>query len=379
MKHCSRILLLAALLFVSSGAAVSGTQPPQGDRFLGFEIGEERRYVMGSDNEMAMSVRGRWSILLEEVFEVDGGREALFVLDHEWQAGEALGEIVIGRIRNVKSEGYVRVNAYGFPLMIQFHTTRHLDGMGVEGYTVDFTLDEDGKRYEKRTTLRGERWNQSVGVRNHDTIDREGRSGLFTFLPTAPGCLDSLVQRYDQSGSTYLAPRSAGSSGTPMTSLPRTLKVTDNSDCEESMFAHLGLLSLAMPAFWEAQGEREYVFFTPVGPEGSPDSRVALGAGSAGSPYGPGSVNNPGSLGPNMNRLEAPMLSAASYYDTETLKFVERVSVRIGSRTVDAWLVELSSRFGPIYVDDDGGVIRMDLPSQGDIGLYIRMLWPSEF
>ncbi len=54
--------------------------------------------------------------------------------------------------------------------------------------------------------------------------------------------------------------------------------------------------------------------------------------------------------------------------------------MQIGSRTTDAWLIDISNRYGPIYVDDDGGVIRMDLPPlRGEAERWIRMLWPSEF
>ncbi len=388
MRRVAGLSLVVVVLAISAGARFVAAQPAQGERFLGFEIGEERRYVLGPEDARGRNERGIWSIRLDEVFQTSGEPEGLFALSHEWAAPPPLGDVILGQIRNVKSEGFVRVNGHGFPLVIRFRTTRHLDGMGDEAYTIDFQLDDDHRRYEKRTTVNGERWYQNIPIRHHRTVDFDAPAGLFAFLPSAPGCLDSPVRRYDQAGGAYLQPRTAGSPATPQTNMPNTLKITDNSDCEESMFAHLGLLSLAMPVLWEAQGEREYLFFTPIGPVGEP--RIGVSAGipgpGVGIPLGPGSIPQPGGLnrgfGPpgSMGRLEGDPLSASTYHETETLEFVERVSVQIGGRTTDAWLIEISNHYGPIYVDDDRGVIRIDLsPVPGVPQRWIRMLWPSEF
>ena len=380
MRRALRLFPAVVLLAISAGAPFGWAQPFQAERFLGFEIGEERRYVLGPET---IRERGIWSIHLEEVFVTDGEPEGQFALTHEWAAPPVIGDPVLGQIRNVKSDGFIRVNAYGFPLVIQFQTTRHMAGMGDQAYTIDFRIDEeDHRRYDKRTTVLGERWYQNVPIRRHDTVDFDAPEGLFAFLPNAPGCLNSPVQRYDQAGGTFLQPRSAGSSTGSPVSMPNTVKVTDNSDCEESMFAHLGLLSLAMPALWEAQGEREYLFFTPIGPEGEPTTRVSGGGGGVSTPYGPGAIGT--GRRPNLpspySRLEGDSLSPSTYHETETLKFIERVSVQIGSRTTDVWLIEMSNGYGPLYVDDDGGVIRIDLRPGGDEPeRYIRMLWPSEY
>lgn len=388
MRPVLRLALVVVVLAISGGVRLVAAQPVQGERFLGFEIGEERRYVLGPEDTLGRNERGIWSIRLDEVFETGGEPEGLFVLSHEWGAPPSIGEVILGRIRNVKSEGFVRVNGHGFPLMIRFQTTRHLDGMGDEVYTIDYRLDDDHRRYEKRTTANGERWYQNIPIRRHSTVDFDPPAGLFAFVPRAPGCLDSPVRRYDQAGGAYLQPRSAGSASTPQITAPETLKITDNSDCEESMFAHLGLLSLAMPVLWEAQGEREYLFFTPIGPVGEPRTgfSAAIPIPGGGIPYGPGSISQPGGMNRGLrpptstSRLEGDPLSVATYHETETLTFVERVSVYIGGRAVDAWLIEISNRYGPIYVDDDGGVIRIDLPPPAGVPeRWIRMLWPSEF
>ena len=173
---------------------------------------------------------------------------------------------------------------------------------------------------------------------------------------------------------------------------PTTLKVADNADCEESLFANPGLVSLAMPALWEAQGERQYVFFTPIGPVGEPVGGVAVGVPGAGPPtgiggLGPGGIPDPrmpnsmpGSMPNSAPRVGGLPLSPSFHHEIETLTFVERVSARVGGRTRDAWRIEISNDVGPIYVDDDGSVLRIDLPPLAGSGeRYLRMLWPSEF
>ncbi len=367
-----------------------GAQPAalaQSEEFLGYEIGEERRYVLGPEESLLRGEMGFWSIRLEEVFRGgEGLPEGVFALEHRWQAPQpAVGNPPLRAIMRVQSEGTVRVNRYGFPLMIRFETLRHLAGMGEQAYTIDYAIEDENRRYQKRTTIDGERWYQNVGIRNHDTIERKAGAGLFAFLPTAPGCLDREIITYNGQGSSMPQPRSAGSQPGAQMTPPSTLRVVNNADCEEALFANPGLLALGMPMLWEAQGEREYVFFTPIGP--MRESQTNIGIRYPGQPYGPGAVTRQPGMGgsgmgapSSMGRLEGDPLSAGDYHEIETLKFIERVSVRVGARTRDAWLIQMSDDAGPIYVDDEGGVLRIDLPPVPDAPeRFIRMLWPSEF
>ena len=366
--------------------------PGQGEKFLGYEVGEERRYVLGPPESLLRGEMGTWSIRLEQVYETEGEPEAVFALQHEWQGPQPTMEVPLRTVMRVQSEGTVRVNAHGFPLFIRYETVRHLAGMGNEGYTIDYRLEDGNRRYEKRTTKDGERWYQSVPIRNHDTVDRNVPAGLYAFLPVAPGCMDRYIATYELQGNVGPQPKSAASPPSPQTLGPTTVRVADNADCEESLFANPGLLSLAMPVLWEAQGERQYVFFTPIGPVGEPVGGVAFGLPGGGTPTGigglsPGRIPDPrmpNSM-PNSMLNSAPRvgglpLSPSSYHEIEKLTFIERVSVRVGSRTRDAWLIENSNDIGPIYIDDEGGVLRIDLPALAGSGQrYLRMLWPSEF
>lgn len=405
MSRSSRYVLVF-LLFALSGVAplAAGAPAPapsfaptalvatsgQGEKFLGYEIGEERRYVLGPPESLLRGEMGMWSIRLDEVYETEGEPEAVFVLQHEWQAPQPLTEVPLRTIMRVKSEGTVRVNAHGFPLLIRYQTVRHLAGMGDEGYTIDYQIEDDNRRYEKRSTKEGERWYQNVPIRSHATVERDVPAGLYAFLPAAPGCMGRHIATYELQGDVSPQPKSAASPPSPQTTVPTTVKIADNTDCEESLFANPGLLSLAMPALWEAQGERQYVFFTPIGPVGEPASGLVVGlpTGSGGGPIGvgglrPGRIPDPGLSNSMPNfapRVGGLPLSPSTYHEIETLTFIERVSVRVGGRTRDAWLIEISNDFGPIYVSDDGSVLRIDLPPVAGSGeRYLRMLWPSEF
>ena len=376
----------------SSTLATLVAAPGQGEKFLGYEVGEERRYVLGPPESLLRGEMGMWSIRLEEVYQTDGEPEAVFALQHEWQGPQPITEVPLRTVMRVQSEGTVRVNAHGFPLLIRYQTVRHLAGMGNEGYTIDYQIEDDNRRYEKRTTKEGERWYQNVPIRNHDTVDRDVPAGLYAFLPVAPGCMDRHIATYQLQGNVLPQPKSAASPPSPQAMGPTTLKVADNADCEESLFANPGLLSLAMPALWEAQGERQYVFFTPIGPVGEPVGGVTVGIPGAGPPtgiggLGPGGIPDPrmpnsmpGSMPNSAPRVGGLPLSPSSYHEIETLTFIERISVRVGSRTRDAWRIEISNDVGPIYVDDDGIVLRIDLPPLAGSGeRYLRKLWPSEF
>ena len=82
--------------------------------------------------------------------------------------------------------------------------------------------------------------------------------------------------------------------------------------------------------------------------------------------------------------------------DVDNLRYIERVRVDIGRRTLDAWRFDGMRAFDAVYVDDDGVVLRADLAtrvSEGlslnglaeefapmdDRALWVRLLFPSEY
>lgn len=401
------IALTAALLVVPAGASpapaplsasLAGggvtperqSAPPADDLarqvhdILGFEVGEEHRYVLGPEEALGRGETGMWSIRLDEIHvRNDGSPESLFALRHEWQAPQPVGDPPLRAITRVRSEGTLRVNAHGFPLFIHYETIRHLAGLGDEAYTVDYDLDEEHRRFDKSTTSDGVRWYQSIPVRRHDTVDHDTPEGLFVFLPAGPGCLDRYVATYEVERANP-QPRSAATPSSNQPGVSTPVKVADNADCEESLFANPGLLNLAMPALWEAQGEREYVFFTPIGAVGKPEGGVVVGIPTNGPPIVPTGIGRGPGLGPMGGfpdrRSEGSATTVSTYHEVETIEFIDRVAVRVGERVVDGWRMETAGELGAVYVDDDGVVLRVDLPDvEGVPERFLRRLWPSEF
>ena len=341
----------AVLAAIATGvfAATIAVSPPAvgqdaASTFLGFEVEEERRYVLGPPAALGDGESGTWLIRLAEV--TGSGREVhgLFVLAHTWHI-PALGRpIPPGTVTGVESSGSILVNAHGFPLRIDIRTKRQLAGVGDQAYNVSFEYD-DGE-YHKVVTGTGNRQEDDVGIRDNRYVDFKIPAGVFAYLPSAPEC--------------YVGqPRS---------------KPADNSDCEESLFANPGLLSFAIPALWEAGGEREFVFFTPIGPIGDRSWKAGVAQTPPGGSRG---VNIPLDSG----RLMYEPLAPFSYHEIETLRYGERTSIRLGRRRQDAWMVQGPGQLLAIYVDDDGRVIRVDLPKRDDFdpGRWIRLLLPSEF
>ena len=361
--------------------------------FLGYEKGEERRYVLGPRGELLPGEGATWSILLREL--LGDPPDGIFSLSHEWHRAETLTEVPLGTITHIKSEGELRVNGYGFPVEVGFKTERHLAGLGDETYTIRYRY-QDG-RYRKQITAQGRDWSHTIPVRGHKHLDRDVPSGLYAFGPIALDC--SIPPPLDARRTAMVVPptRTAGSVASPRIP-PAGTRLADNSRCREALFANPGLVGLMLPALWEAgTGERQFLLLTPVGPIGMPGVSLAVGH-TAQNPSGlgrsAGAAVGRRSAADERGRANDPAL----HYDAETLRFIERVEVEVGRRTREAWLFDDMGDFEAIYVDDDGVVLRVDLSPMPGRGLsaegivfsadptqmsgrrlHIRLLFPSEY
>ena len=394
MSVSTRSLLCCLILGLAASAPAAAQRPSGSETFLGYGIGEERRFVLGPPEALGRGESGVWAIRLEEVY-LPGteSAEAVFALGHEWHAPVVAQEVPFRWITRVQSDGTIRVNPHGFPLRIDYATQRHLAGLGEEAYTIEYEFEDSN--YEKRTTIMGKRWRDSVFIRGHDYLDKSVPAGMFAFLPAPPGCMDRRVTTWDQAG--YVQPpqpRSGATEPAQQIVMPTTNKIVDNADCEESLFINPGLLSLAMPAFWEAKGDREFLFFTPIGPVGDRDTGLRIGiptggtgmpggppAGAPGMPVGQPPGGMPGSMGGSPGSL-SETITPATYHEVERLRFGgDRVQIRVGHRSAEAWRVQGPDQLGAIYIDDAGVVLRIDLPKlhESQPQRWIRMLWPSEF
>jgi len=352
-RHPNRAVVFAALAAGVCAAVIAVSPPAAGQdaasTFLGFEVEEERRYVLGPLEALGQSESGTWLIRLAEVTRSDGELHGVFALEHTWHIAVLGRPIPPGTVTAVESSGSIRVNGHGFPLLIEIRTKRQLAGVGDEAYTTRFEYD-DG---EYRKVVTGTRSSQEddVGIRENRHVDFDVPAGVFAYLPGPPECFVG-------------QPRS---------------KPADNSDCEESLFANPGLLGFVIPALWEAAGEREFVFFTPIGPVGDRSWRAQAVQTTPGRPP----VGSPpvGGLQPEGGRLMYQPITPFSYHEIETLRYGERTSIRLGRRRMDVWTIQGPGQLLAIYADDDGRVVRVDLPKRDDLdpGRWIRLLLPSEY
>jgi hypothetical protein len=74
-------------------------------------------------------------------------------------------------------------------------------------------------------------------------------------------------------------------------------------------------------------------------------------------------------------------VTPSQYREVESLRHGDRVRVRVGNRTRDAWTFAGPDQLGVIYVDDEGVVLRVDLPGESLDAPQkrIRLLWPTEY
>lgn len=374
-------LTLAAIAPVEVAPASSASLVAQGSLFLGFEEGEERRYVLGPAEQLHPGEGGEWAIYLREA--VGDPPEAVFELAHHWSRGSDEYDPPLGTVMETTSEGELRINRYGFPLDLEFHTKRHFAGLADEEYTVRFRYDED--RYVKYVAMGATARDVRVEIPHHGGLDLSAPAGLFTLDPTTLDCSVPLPPSLRQAAAVPLDPRpSADTNPAPPTP---PLRMVDNAFCRESLFAHPGLLSLMLPELWErATGEHEFLLFRPSGPFGMKGMTVA---GQTSGIIVPSAGDGDRGTGPQSN------------FTDQTLRYLDRVEVQVGPRTRDAWRFDELGAFKAIYVDDDNVVVRIDIVDGGNqllglagpggaVGnfdptqrrardLYIRLLFPSEY
>lgn len=376
----------------SPGEVVSGApvRAAQGEsRFLGFGLGEERRYVLGPAERLLAGEQAVWSMHLREI--LADPPDAVFELSHVWERGvhrparlstqSGSRGLAIGTVVRVQSAGELRVNPHGFPVELRFETERQLVGLGVESYTVRYRF-EDGVYY-KHVAAGGRDLEHRVRHFSNDALDLDAAVGMYPFGAGAMECLFILPRE------TTAYPDPLPGRVTAGGSVPAPLggrRWAQEIDCKEPLFTNPGLLSLMLPALWEAgTGELEFVALTPAGYFGMP----GIGAGGA----------LPGVSVAMLNRAFDSQEAShpRTNTDIEKLTYRDRVRVEVGARTLDAWLFDGMRDFDAVYVDDDGVVLRVDLaariaadmptdlravqgPTRMDTReLWVRLLFPNEY
>lgn len=304
---------------------------------FGYEIGEERRYVLEPTRSLRAGDSAWWSIVLDDIQGTGDDISIIFDLEHE--RTEVIRDIfggVNGRMQVVKVDGRLTVNRFGFPKRLLISEQHDVHGeMGSQSGIRTTLFSFDGERFVKQVRINGTEWEFNIAIASHDDLDFDGPAGLYAYVPTALHCLGA-----------------RGELGRPA-----------RCYSGDPAFANPGLLSLALPVMWEEQvNEKKFLFFMPSGV---------------------GTI--PGGL-MDMNRFMAlerdQFRNYTRYYSKTNLKVKEHVErVEIGPRFVDAWLLDGSGAMREFYIEPDGKVLKVFIDphpvTHGE--RWIRLLFPSEY
>lgn len=316
---------------------------------FGFELKEERRYVLGPDEALRPGESASWTIRLDrlegDVDDQGGARRAVFVLEHvrDEYLSNLFGDQ--SRVLRVLVEAELTVNPYGFPLRLVLREQQDMGGdNGSQSELRTTTYELEGDHYLKSVRVGGRQWSFDVPIASQEHLDVGSRVGLYLFLPSGLRCLGDPAD-------AGRGPRRRGTTG-------------EFRSCGgmEPAFANPGLLSLVMPDIWEDDdGDREVLFFRP------------LGVGTV--PYGLMNVRS------WLRNERDSLASLRRYYDHNRVKLEEVASVEVGSRTFEAWRLSISGTVRDVWVDHQGRVLRSDIDPHRRTGRnrFLRLQFPSEY
>jgi hypothetical protein len=341
-----------------------------GQGIFGFDLHDERIYVMGPPETLAAGEMATWVIRLDRIEGEGRSLRAVFGLQHERKAPHSRDYLPpSGAFRISKVYGELVVNAYGVPLELRYVSQRYFLDAGEEIFEVGYELDKD--RYRKDVRVDGGDWDLKVDITEHPSLDLKVPEGLFVAAPSSIACLEWAI--------------SGGANAEACNEL--------NVD---PTFANPGLLSLLLPALKEAGGDTELLLFTPTRPDltpggsgGIPLNIVPIVPGIPG--VGGGSIFPNGIPGldwgrfiiggsktsGDKDRAEDP----ARYFQTSRMYLRERSPVEVGPRTVEAMELRMSTYPHAIWVDEKGKVLRVDMTEEAPAGedRWLRLLFPSEY
>ncbi len=386
-------------------AAVAGTRPGeflgQAGEFLGFDLAEERHYVLGPPASLGRNELATWDIRLDSVAGAGANRRATFTLKHRREAPRSLEDPPApGHVTFAQVDATLVVNAYGAPLEIRYTSQRHIYDVGDEIFDVEYTYRD--QRYKKRVTLQGAEWDFDIRFIEHPRLDPDVPVGLFTFAPRALDCMEWLVGTVieHRTGTGETGPRGPVQSADRQGTATIDNAALGSGSCYEHntdpAFANPGLLSLALPMLWEQHGDGELVLFSPLRPDlvrgqdiGVP---VTFSPIIPSVPMVPGSSILSGAI-PGLDFFTALVGGGGTdgdkdrakdprrYFFPNRMKLSERRRIEVGNRTMEALPLEISGFAGTAWVDDWDKVVRLDLPAQrfGDPERWVRILHPSEY
>ena len=380
--------------------SVQPSAGPQAGEVLGFELEEERHYVLGPPETLDRGESATWIISLAEI---DGsGRDlrATFTLKHTREAPRSLDTPwTSGQVTHATVDAKLIVNAYGAPLEITYVSQRHVYDLGDEIFQVDYFFE--GDKYKKRTTLQGAKWDLDIELIEHENLNAAVPIGLFVF---APGSLDCMEWRVGtviehRTGTGDVSPVGPGRTVDEEGRATVEGAALASGQCYETntdpAFANPGLASLAMTLLWENRGDTELVLFSPLRPDlvrgqgnGVPLTFSPILPVASGGPGGSilsgvipgldwGTVLGGGGADGDKDRARDP----GRYFFPRRLRLSDRQRIQVGPRKMEALPMEIAGFAGTIWVDDWGKVVRLDVPPlrYSDPERQVRILHASEY
>ena len=159
-------------------------ESPGLDLFVGFEVGEERRYIIGPDNAMRDGEEITWSVRLVRVENAGDRNVGVFELNHERRRYgiSGRGPMFVSWIYSAE----LRINEFGFPERVDFSMFEQHTGESPwrgEIMSADYTFD--GNEYRKDVRVPEQHWEFTVPIATHGDRDLSVPSGLFLFRPQA--------------------------------------------------------------------------------------------------------------------------------------------------------------------------------------------------
>lgn len=236
MRRSLHLTVAAIGLLVAASAAMS-LQPAliedaaaaAPDAFLGFDLGEERRYAVGPREALRSGEAITWRVQLDRVEAEEGRRIGVFLLEHEQKRSglSGAGPIYV----HWKYAGEARINEEGFPELVRFTMYEEHSGESQwrgEDMTAEYVFT--GGEYQKDVRVPDQQWQFPVPIATHGDLDLDVPSGLYLFRPQAR---------------------------------------------ETDFFTNPALLGFALPEIPSDGWERRMLFFQPTFPVRYPDARWA--------------------------------------------------------------------------------------------------------
>ncbi len=177
-------VIAALVVAIVTPLAIAAPAAQDATSLLGYDIGEERRYVVGPDNAMRQGEYANWSIRLDRIETSGPLRVGVFDIGHEevrWRVG------YVGSIHAAwKYSGELRINEYGFPEEVRFSMfEEHTGEAPFRGDIMSSSFVFDGRYYQKEVRVPDQEWDFRVPISTHGDLDLDVPSGMFLFRSEA--------------------------------------------------------------------------------------------------------------------------------------------------------------------------------------------------